>query len=123
MSKLTVALCTSAFVFGSVLAQADDSDKNPPEEKATAKSQTAPKKDWPTRREKQEATAAAARERAERVAPKEQPLVSDVGPPGVNAPDRSKVKPKPLTTVKAKKPTSNDEASSPEQTPAPTGKQ
>ena len=100
MSKLTIALCACAFAFGPASAQADDSDKNPPEEKAAAKSEPAAKKDWPTKREKQEAAAAAARERAERAEPKERPLVSDFGPPSVNASDPSKVKPKPSPAEK-----------------------
>ncbi len=104
MNKLTIALCASAFAFNSASAQADDGSKNPPEEKPAA-SQPVPKKDWPTRKEKQEAAAAAARERAERVAPKERPLVGDFGPPSANTPDRSRAKPKAPKTEKEKKPT------------------
>jgi len=119
MNKLTVALLAGAFVFGSASAQVDDSDKNSPEGKAAAKTQPAPKKDWQTRKEKQDAAAAAARERAERVEPKERPLTSDVGPPGVSNSDRSKVKPKPFVTTKTKKATSNDPASPPERDAKP----
>ncbi len=127
--KLTIAFCASAFVFGSAWAQVDNSDKPSPEDKAAVKSQPAPKKDWPTRKEKQDAAAAAARERAERADPKERPLISDVGPPGVSAPDRSRAKPKASTTAsttekeKEKKSVQNDSASAPERNPAPTGKQ
>jgi hypothetical protein len=119
VNKLTVALLASAFVFGSALAQVDESDKNSAEGKAVAKSQPAPKKDWPTRKEKQDATAAAARERAERVEPKERPLTNDFGPPAVSTSDRSKVKPKPFATTKPKKGTSNDPASPPERDAKP----
>ncbi len=98
MNKLTVALIAGALVFGSSSAQAEDSAKKAPDEDAAAKSLPAPKKDWPTRKEKQEATAAAARERATK---EQNPLVGDFGPPGVRASDRSKVTPKALPKEKA----------------------
>ena len=80
MSKLIVALFAGAFAFGSVSARADDVDRNPSEGKAAEKGAPAPKKDWPTRREKQEATAAAARERG--TGAKEQPLTGGLGAAG-----------------------------------------
>ncbi len=119
MSKLIVALFAGAFAFGSVSARADDVDRNPSEGKAAEKGAPAPKKDWPTRREKQEATAAAARERG--TGAKEQPLTGDLGSPGVQAPDRSKAAPKPAPKQKVKKPVPSD--TPPEQKPAPSGQQ
>ena len=98
MNKLTVAFIAGAFVFGSTSAQAEDSAKKAPDEDAAAKSLPAPKKDWPTKKEKQEATAAAARERATK---EQNPLVGDFGTPGVRAADRSKVAPKALPKEKA----------------------
>jgi hypothetical protein len=92
MNRLTAALVASALAFGYAWALADNSDGKPPEEDVAPKSQPAPAKDWPTRREQREATAAAARERAEG-APKERPLIGDFGPPDARAADQSKVRP------------------------------
>jgi hypothetical protein len=92
MSKLTIALCISAFAFGSASAQVDDADKNAPEGKAALKSPPAPKKDWQTRQQKQEATAKAARERGQGV--KQAPLVGDFGTPREDAMVRPKADPR-----------------------------